>query len=84
LREEYATIIIDTPPILGASEALVYAKQADIVLFCSLSEVSRSRQSRMAVDRLERSGANVVGAVMNGASLSRYPMAYGYDDVPLR
>lgn len=84
LREEYATIIIDTPPILGASEALVYAKQSDIVLFCTLSEVSRARQSRLAVERLERSGANVVGAVMNGASVSRYPMAYGYDDVPLK
>ena len=53
LRGKFSTIVIDTPPVLSASEALVYAKAADSVIFCSLADVSRSKQVRVAIDRLQ-------------------------------
>ncbi len=78
LRTRFATIIIDTPPILGASEALVLAKAADSVLFCSLSNVSKARQVRLAVDRLEHAQVNLVGAVLSGMPAKQYEYVYGY------
>lgn len=78
LRVRFATIVIDTPPILGASESLVFAKAADSVLFCSLSNVSKSRQVRLAIDRLGHAGVNLAGAVLSGTPSKRYEYVYGY------
>jgi capsular exopolysaccharide synthesis family protein len=77
LREKFSTIVIDTPPILAASEALVYAKAADLVVFCSLADVSRAKQVRMAVDRLHATGANIAGAVLSGVPFNQYVHRYG-------
>lgn len=78
LRKKFPRIIVDTPPILGASESLVIARAADAALFCSRCEVSRSKQVRLAVDRLNHAGVNVVGAVLSGTSSRRYAYTYGY------
>jgi capsular exopolysaccharide synthesis family protein len=78
LRERFQSIIIDTPPILGASESLVLAKASDAALFCTLCDVSRVRQVRMAVERLEHAGVNLAGAVLSGTSAKRYAWVYGY------
>ncbi len=77
LRSKFGTIVIDTPPVLAASEALVYAKAADLVVFCSLAEVSRTRHARIAAERLESTGANVAGAVISGVSQQAYVYRYG-------
>lgn len=78
LRPKFASIIIDTPPILGASEAIVLAKAADAVLLCSLSGVSKVKQLRLAIERLDHAGVNVAGAVLSGSSVKRYSYRYGY------
>jgi succinoglycan biosynthesis transport protein ExoP len=77
LREIYDYIVIDTPPILCASEALVLAKAADGTLLCALRDVSRSRQVRIASDRLTMAGVNLMGAVLSGTSARRYASTYG-------
>ena len=64
LRASYPTIVVDTPPVLGASESLVYARAADLVVFCSMIEASRAKQVRNAVERLHTTGASVAGAVL--------------------
>ncbi len=78
LRSKFSTIIIDTPPILGASESIVLAKSADAALLCSLSGVSKVKQVKMAVERLEHASVNVAGAVLSGSSVGRYSYRYGY------
>jgi capsular exopolysaccharide synthesis family protein len=77
LREKFTTIIIDTPPVLAASESLVYAQAADLVVFCSLADVSRAKQVQVAVDRLQSTGANIAGAVLSGVRFNRYVYRYG-------
>jgi polysaccharide biosynthesis transport protein len=77
LRDNFDTILIDTPPVLAASDALVYAKAADLVLFCSLADTSRASQVRIAVERLRGTGANVAGAVLSGVSVGSYVFRYG-------
>jgi capsular exopolysaccharide synthesis family protein len=78
LRTQFSTIILDTPPIFGGSESLVFARMADAVVVSVLSDVSRSRQLNGALDRLDRAGANVIGVVLNGTSTQSYAYAYGY------
>jgi receptor protein-tyrosine kinase len=78
LRGKFKTIILDTPPLLGASESLIFAKAADSVLFCSLANVSKARQVRLAIERLEHSQVNLEGAVLSGMPTKRYEYVYGY------
>jgi len=78
LRAKFSTILVDTPPILGASESLIYAKASDLVVFCTLRNVSRAKRVRVAVERLQTTGANVVGTVLSGIPIGRNTYAYGY------
>ncbi len=78
LRKDFSTILIDTPPVLGASESLVFAKLADTVIFCSLRNVSRVRKVHLAVERLEHAGAHIAGAILGGTPTHHYANVYGY------
>lgn len=77
LREEYQYIIIDTPPVLSASESLVVAKAADGALICTMREVSRTAQVRSAHMRLVAAGAHPAGVVFNGVPTKHYSRSYG-------
>lgn len=76
-REEYDYIVLDTPPVLPASEALLFAKVADAVLMCALRDKSRIEQLVQAYHRLESSGANVAGSVLSGVPVREYASYYG-------
>ena len=77
VRPLYRYIIIDTPPVLSASESLVFAKAADGALICTMREVSRAPQVRMTYDRLVAAGVSTIGVVLNGVPSSRYASKYG-------
>lgn len=77
LRETYSYIVIDTPPVLSASESLILSKSADATLLCTMREVSRLDQVTAAHERLTASGASPVGTVLNGVHASRYAYHYG-------
>lgn len=76
-RQEYDYIVIDTPPVLPASEALLFAKCADAVLMCALRDKSRIEQLVQAYHRLESSGAKVAGSVLSGVPVKEYASYYG-------
>lgn len=77
-RSTYRFVVIDTPPILAASEALVFAKAADATLLVTMRDVSRIAQVQQAYQRLVASGANAIGAVLNGVPTRRYAYRYGH------
>lgn len=77
LREKYRHIIIDTPPILAASEALVMARAADAAILCVRRDFSRLDQVQEAYSRLQSAGVNAAGAVINGIPARHYAYRYG-------
>jgi len=81
-RQRYRFIIIDTPPVLAAGEALVLGKTADALLFCAMRDVSQAGQVRKACQRLQAANCRLVAAVLNGMPARRYQRSYGsYDYV---
>jgi polysaccharide biosynthesis transport protein len=74
-QTEYDHIIIDTPPVLPFSDALPLAAGADGVILVTRSGVSRSKALLRAKEVLSRSGANVLGFVLNAV---REPEYYYY------
>jgi capsular exopolysaccharide synthesis family protein len=73
----YRYVLIDTPPVLSASEALVLAKSADVSLVCVMRDRSRVDQLRRVLDRLAAAGSNSVGLVLNGVPAKDYSYRYG-------
>jgi capsular exopolysaccharide synthesis family protein len=84
LRSRYRTIIIDTPPILSAAEALLLAKLADGAIICTRRNYSRERQVQLAYERLLAAGAKPMGAVFNAVPTRRYAYTYGSYDYTRR
>jgi succinoglycan biosynthesis transport protein ExoP len=73
----YRYILIDTPPVLAASEALILAKAADATLVCTMRDLSRVDEVKKAYNRLNTIGVRTVGAVLNGVPANHYSYGYG-------
>ena len=76
-RERYDYIVIDTPPVLAATEALVVARNADQTIVCAMRDVSRVDRVQASHQRLVSAGANVCGVVFSGVSRQSYNRRYG-------
>lgn len=77
-RDAYQNVVLDTPPVLAASESLLLAKAADATLLCALRDVSRENQLREAHRRLVGADANPVGIALNGVPFKSYLRKYGF------
>ena len=77
LQQKYHYIVIDTPPILPASEALLIARAADATVVCARRDYSRLDQVTEAYSRLKSAGVQVSGTVLNGITPSSYTYRYG-------
>ena len=83
ISKEYDHVIIDTPPVLAFSDALVWAKMADAVILTSLANTTSSPDLRDSVDRLKQIGVHILGTVLQnvkaGHGYYRYGYGYGYE-----
>jgi capsular exopolysaccharide synthesis family protein len=76
--ETYDFVIIDTPPLLAAADALTLGKMTDGVLLVARPGVADSTNAAAANDLLERSGQNVLGLVANGVIVENESDSYFY------
>ncbi len=75
-RTQYDHVIIDTPPMLPFADAVVLSARADGVILVTRSGVSRRKALMRASDVLRRSGANVLGFVLNAVRRPEYYYEY--------
>ncbi len=78
LKTVYDQIIIDAPPILGISDALIFLNHADGVLFVVRYGVTHSLGAELAMKRVTDSGVPCLGALMNGVNLKSLANYYYY------
>jgi len=71
LREQYRWVVIDSPPVLPASDAAVLAPVVDGVLLVMRAHATPVEAVWVARDRLELQGAKILGLVMNHVRLTR-------------
>lgn len=76
-RDHYEHVIIDTPPVLAAAEAMIISRQADRTIMCAMRDVSRVEQVMLSQRRLESAGAKVSGLVFSGVTKQQYSYRYG-------
>jgi succinoglycan biosynthesis transport protein ExoP len=79
-REQFRYIVIDTPPVLAVTDAVVTARVADVVVLVVRSEKTRRQSLMRARDLLSKGRANIAGVVVNGLSANsvEYRDYYGY------
>jgi polysaccharide biosynthesis transport protein len=77
LRSSYRFIVIDTAPVLVASEALVAARASDGTIISVMRDVSRISQIQLSHQRLVHVRVRVLGAVLTGTPRKQYERTYG-------
>lgn len=76
-KHRYRYIVVDTPPVLSASEALVLANACDGVLVCTRCDYSRGPQLKTATERLATAGARLMGVVISAVPTRVWAYRYG-------
>jgi capsular exopolysaccharide synthesis family protein len=71
LGKHYDWVILDSPPVMPVTDAIVLADVATGVIFVAAAETTPIPATRTALDQLRRSPAPLLGAVLNRADLSR-------------
>jgi len=72
LKADYDFIIVDSHPVLLATDALLVGQYADAVLLSLLRDVSQSPRVYAACQRLGALGIRILGAVVHGMAGEEY------------
>ncbi|SFU43674.1 CpsD/CapB family tyrosine-protein kinase [Alicyclobacillus macrosporangiidus] len=78
--DEYDLVMIDTPPVLSVTDALIVSRQTDGVVFVVNALKTNRNLARQAVAALEQVNARVLGVVLNRVQQRdrQYGYAYSY------
>ena len=75
MRMRFEVIIIDTPPVLAATDAVLLSAQTDGTLIVARAGVTKEAELGLSVESLDDVGAAIIGIVLNGFDIK---MAYGH------
>jgi polysaccharide biosynthesis transport protein len=79
LKEQYDHIVIDTPPSLSVTDAVVLSPRADAVVLVIRSGQTTKQALRRSRDILMQVNAKVVGVLLNAVDLSSPDYYYYYE-----
>lgn len=77
LEATYDSVILDTPPLLAVSDALVLVRAVDRVVFVVRWETTRRESVLASVKQISEAGAHIGGLVLSQVDL-RKQAKYGY------
>jgi succinoglycan biosynthesis transport protein ExoP len=77
LGKAFDRIIIDAPPLMNVTDGCILAAAADVTLLVLRMSHSMREPAMLALDELDRVGANVLGVVANGVPVPRAYRYYG-------
>jgi capsular exopolysaccharide synthesis family protein len=81
LRDEFDFIIVDSHPVLAATDALLLGQHVDAVLISLMRDVSQMHNVHAACQRFATLGIRVFGAVVNGVAAKSFGRP-AYQPVP--
>ncbi|PKK87066.1 MAG: hypothetical protein CVV63_02315 [Tenericutes bacterium HGW-Tenericutes-8] len=83
LRQEYDYILLDTPPVIVVSDALLVNKVADGIIFVVAHGLGRKSMVKEAISSLTRNNVPIIGIAMTQDRVNkgnRYGYTYKYYD----
>lgn len=78
-KRDYDYIIIDTPPIAALADASLLATLADKSIIVFRQNQVHKLEALRTIERLEHSGVDLLGFVMNGVRYADAKYGYGYN-----
>jgi capsular exopolysaccharide synthesis family protein len=76
LRDHYAWIVIDTPPVAAISDTLVLAPLCDGVVIVAGAEMVPRKGVAHTLERIIDTGARVLGVILNRAQIEKHSYYY--------
>ncbi len=84
MKESFDSVILDSSPLVAVSDAAVLAAQSDGVIQVILAGGTSRKIVELGKERIENTGAKIIGVVLNNMRVSRsgyyyyYPRYYKY------
>lgn len=78
LADQFDVVLIDSPPVLAVTDALVVSRLADATILVVDAHTTKRKVLRQALDRLLQVSAPVTGIVLNRAVSESFRYAYEY------
>lgn len=75
--QEYDRVIIDSPPTLLVSDALLMSKVVDAVVYVIRSDITTHQTVRTGVNRLMAVKAPIIGVILNKVNMKKAAQYYG-------
>lgn len=79
LSEMYDLVVLDTPPLMAVSDALVLMREVDRVMFAVRWEKTRRETALAGIKQAVEAGANLAGIVMTQVDVKEHAQ-YDYAD----
>lgn len=67
----YDYVIVDSPPLMAAADALILSTAVDGVVLVAYAGKTRRRDLKLSLDQLQDVDANVIGVVLNHLNISQ-------------
>ncbi|MBW8636192.1 polysaccharide biosynthesis tyrosine autokinase [Hoeflea sp. WL0058] len=77
-KKRYDLVIIDSPPVMGLSDAPILARQADATLMVVSAKQVTRKAAKAALNRLKSAGANVVGSTLTKFTINKLDYNYAH------
>lgn len=78
LRASYDVILVDSPPVLPVTDAIVIAQVVDVVVLVARAGQSHARSVSRALELLSNVDAPVKGVILNAVAVEHSRSGYGY------
>jgi tyrosine-protein kinase Etk/Wzc len=78
LSQEYDHIIIDTPPVLAVTDAIIISQYAGVNLLVARYAKSQMKELELSLSRFEQANVKVNGFILNDIQRAGYGYGYGY------
>jgi Mrp family chromosome partitioning ATPase len=76
LRNRFAFVIFDSPPVMAVTDSIVLAANADGVVLCVHGGQTPRDIVQRAAERLRQSNIPVLGALLNNLDLHQYGYSF--------
>ena len=77
-KEQYDYVLIDTPPVMPVTDALIVGRFVDGMILVIASAEVKVEMARDVKNQLVNAGANILGVVLNKVRSEHHGYGYGY------
>src|SRR5690606_29149796 len=74
----YALVILDGPPVIGLSDALILSRLAEATMLVVAAHQTARKSAAAALKRLHSAGGNIVGAMLGKLDVAKIDYSYAY------